>query len=57
MQKIIETERLILKAITPEYYDELFSRNNSEEIMNTLGFKTDEELEKERQKFKQGVAC
>lgn len=57
MQQALETERLILKAITPEVYDDLFSRNNSEEIKHVLGLLDDDELAKYRENYAKGMSC
>jgi len=53
----IETERLLLRALTPDVWKSLFlnSRTN-EEIMQFLGLQTTEELEHEKQKFEGGLS-
>ncbi len=54
-QEIIETERLLLKSLTPEMMDELFTRFNDEEISKFLGLDSEAELEAERSNWKQGL--
>lgn len=54
-QRIIETKRLLLKELTPEMQDELFTFCTDEQIMSFLGFTTAGELEAEREKWKGGM--
>jgi len=54
-QRIIETKRLLLKELTPEMQDVLFTSCTDQEIMSFLGFTTSEELETERGKWKGGM--
>lgn len=50
------SDRLILRKITPETLDRLFSRGNDAEIMSTLCLDSQEELEDERRKFHEGIS-
>ncbi len=50
----IETERMILKAITPENSKQIFTECNDKEIMSYLGLTTPAELEVERYKYEHG---
>lgn len=45
----IETERLILRALTPDIYDELFANGTDDEIVLFLGI-NNEDLEEEKQR-------
>lgn len=53
----LETERLLLRKLTPEVYDYIFQHLNDEECMNHLGLTTTEELEKEKEKHKKGFSA
>jgi len=55
-QVVLETERLLLKELSPEIIAELFTSYSDEEIMHHMGLSTNEELEKERSNFKMGLA-
>lgn len=50
------SERLILRKIKPETLERLFSRGNDAEIMSTLCLDSQQELEDERRKFREGIA-
>ncbi len=50
----IQTDRLTLRALTPEVYDEIF-KLSKREIMNFLGLNSDDEYENELKRFKQGM--
>ena len=50
----LETDRLILRKLTDEVYQYLLKNCTDTEIMEHLGFKTAEELAKEKPKFTQG---
>ncbi len=53
----IETERLILREMTPSVFDLLFGGSVSEsELMHIFGFLTQEELDVQRTKYHQGMA-
>nr|WP_294936460.1 GNAT family protein [uncultured Flavobacterium sp.] len=54
--ELLTTENLILRKITPEVYDFVFSAYDDGELKAFLGFSTDEELEKEKDKFRKGMA-
>ncbi len=51
---IIETERLLLKVVTPEVMDKLHSTYSDEDIMSFLGLNDMEELEVEKNKWRGG---
>lgn len=51
----IETSRLILKELTPETYDILFTTCSDEQIMSFFGFTDTAELEVERGKWQGGM--
>lgn len=51
----IETERLILRPVTPEVYKSIISSNTDEEIKAFFGFTADEELTAEKEKFSKGL--
>lgn len=52
----IETERLILRKLTPEKYRQMFEMLPDAEIMNILGLADAEALEKEKQKYRIGLS-
>lgn len=54
-QHTIETERLTLKAFTPEVYHYAFAKLNEAEIKELFGHSTDEELAKEKERFEKGL--
>ena len=54
MDNII-TPRLILRPLTPETYDQVFTSYSEEEQKLFFGCKTDEELAEERKKYDQGL--
>lgn len=53
----IETERLILKGITPDSYELLMSTYTDAEIMQFWGLTTDAELAKEKKRYAVGIDC
>jgi len=55
IQAVIETPRLILKELNPEVLNTIFTAYPDEQIMVQLGLNTMEELEAEKNKFRQGV--
>jgi ribosomal-protein-alanine N-acetyltransferase len=54
--EIFETERLLLKKLTPAHFKYIFENYTPEEIRKTLGITTDEEYASEENKFKNGYA-
>lgn len=52
--EIFETERLLLKKVTPEIFTELFANHPKADIIKILGLSTDEEFEKEKAKSQGG---
>ncbi|CAM3562251.1 acetyltransferase, ribosomal protein N-acetylase [Flavobacterium saliperosum S13] len=54
--ELLETQQLILRKLTPETYDYLFQQYNDNELKAFLGLVTEEELEKEKDKFRKGIA-
>ena len=52
---VTETRRLLLKELTPELNQKIFTTCNDTEIMNILGLATNDELEIERNKFQLGM--
>ena len=52
----IETDRLILKKITPEVYDFVFANYSEPEIMAFFNFTKKEDFEKDREKFEKGLS-
>jgi [ribosomal protein S5]-alanine N-acetyltransferase len=53
--KILETERMWLKELTPELMDELFTGHSDAEVMDFLGLKTDEELATAKSNWQKGL--
>jgi ribosomal-protein-alanine N-acetyltransferase len=54
--KIIETNRMILKGLTPEDMTEIFERNHKPKIKEILGHRSEEDYEKELHKYKSGYS-
>ncbi|MGL4254073.1 MAG: GNAT family N-acetyltransferase [Fusobacteriaceae bacterium] len=52
---IMETERLILREITPKKTREIFSKFQDSEIMEVLGIETEEELKQEKNNLAKGI--
>lgn len=52
----IETERLILRKLTPAIYRQIFDTLPDTEIMTVLGLADAEALEKEKQKYRNGLS-
>ena len=52
--EILETERLLLKKITPETFTDLFAHYSQMEVMSILGLTTEAEFLKEKAKSKGG---
>lgn len=53
---ILNTERLQLRKLTPEVYDYIYKTLSEEEQLHFLGISTLEELKKEQEKHKNGLA-
>src|SRR5689334_14082473 len=53
--QIIKTERLLLRALTPEIYNEVFSTYTEDGLMKFFGCRTSAELEEERKRNTQGL--
>jgi [ribosomal protein S5]-alanine N-acetyltransferase len=54
---ILETPRLLLKALTPDHYGYLFQECSKDEIKSQLGLFTNEAFEMEKQKWERGLTC
>lgn len=54
--ELLETQQLILRKLTPETYNYIFQQYNDNELKAFLGIATDEELAKEKDKFRKGIA-
>lgn len=54
--KIIETERLLLKGLTPQDMSYIFENLDKAEIMTLLGHRSEEDYLKEFYKYKNGYA-
>lgn len=52
----IETERLILRKFTPEIFGYIFENFEKTEIKVLLGFQSDDEFQKEKNKYDQGYS-
>lgn len=52
----LDTERLILRKLTPAIYRQIFDTLPDAEIMNILGLADAEALEKEKQKYRNGLS-
>ncbi len=52
---VLETERLLLKELTPELYDYIFANWADADIMAYLGNPTDADFELEKQKYIKGL--
>lgn len=53
----LETERLILKGITPEAYKIIMDNSGNEEVIRFWGLQTDAELQAELRRYKGGMTC
>lgn len=53
----LQTERLILRPLTPEIHHLLFTTKSKEEIIAFMGIQTEEEWAKEEARFKEGWAA
>ncbi|AWH85465.1 N-acetyltransferase [Flavobacterium album] len=51
----LHTDRLILRKLTPEAYDYIFSTMDDAEIMELFGLSIEEQLEKEKNKYINGM--
>jgi ribosomal-protein-alanine N-acetyltransferase len=51
----IETQRMLLRVLTHEQYDEIMSSSTDSEIINFFGFTTVEELEAEKDRYQKGT--
>lgn len=54
---ILETERLLLKGITPEYYEYIMSHYSNAELKAFFGHATDNELEAEKLRHEKSMVC
>lgn len=54
--KELHTERLILRAITPEVYDYIYANMDDNAIITFLGLPSEEALQKEKKKYHQGLS-
>lgn len=50
----IETDRLTLRALTPDVYDDLFKKSK-QEVMHFLGHSSDADYEREKMRFEGGM--
>ncbi len=53
---LLETERLILRRLTPEVYKYVFSNYDNRQLIDFFGCISEEELEEERKKNEQGLS-
>ncbi len=53
--KILETERLLLRELSPRVHDMVYKTYTDTDIKRFFGLQTDEELETERSKYKNGL--
>lgn len=51
----LKTQRLILRKLSPEIYDHIFSQLSDQELLVYLGLKSMTELEVEKNKYEQGL--
>lgn len=51
----IETERLFLRELTPDVYNQVFCSYSDADIKDFFGIQSDEALFKEKEKFKKGL--
>lgn len=51
----LTTPRLILCKLTPEVYSHLYENFDDKELMKILGLESEEALQKEKDKYKQGL--
>ena len=54
--QILKTDRLLLRALTPEIYKEVFSTYNDDELMRFFGCRSVAELDEERKKNEAGLS-
>ena len=54
--KELHTGRLTLRAITPEVYDYIYANMDDNSIIAFLGLASEEALQKEKKKYRQGLA-
>ena len=54
--KLIETNRLLLKGLTPEDMSEIFEQNQKPKIKEILGHRSDDDYEKELHKYQNGYS-
>ena len=52
----LETERLLLRGLTPDVYKYAFHNLNSQELKKFFGCATDADLEEERKKYNEGLS-
>lgn len=53
---ILETERLLLRRLTPEVYYYVFTNYSNKELMEFFGLTLQDELDEERKKYEQGLS-
>lgn len=53
----LETERLVLRKLTPEVYDFIYSNYSNEEYMKHLGLKNEEELTADKERYEKGLTA
>jgi len=53
---LLETERLLLRRLTPEVYYHVFTNYSNEQLMEFFGCTSQEDLEEERKKYEQGLS-
>ena len=52
----LQTSRLILRALTPELYKQIFAEYTRPEIMEFFGCTTEKEYQEELKKYQQGLS-
>lgn len=53
----LETERLLLKGVTPEFYEYIMSHYSDAALMSFFGCATGKELEAEKLRHEKGMVC
>lgn len=54
---VLETERMLLKAVTPELYEYLMTNKTDDELKAFFGYATDRELAPEKLRHEKSMVC
>lgn len=54
---VLETERMLLKAVTPELYEYLMMNKTDDELKAFFGYATNKELEAEKLRHEKSMVC